>query len=81
MPVHGFDLAILLRNLDDDVFLAEALLFPEVSRFGDDPEKLKRAVISLSCAAIAESHREGSRDLAGAASQSQSRFARHADYD
>src|SRR6185295_6630795 len=45
MPVHEFDLAILLRNLDDDAFLAEALLFPEVSRFGDDPEKLKRAVI------------------------------------
>ena len=45
MPVHEFDLAILLRNLDDDVFLAEALLYPEVSRFGDDLEKLKRAVI------------------------------------
>jgi len=45
MPVHEFDLAILLRNLDDDAFLAEALLFPEVSRFGDDPEKIKRAVI------------------------------------
>jgi len=45
MPVHEFDLAILLRNLDDDAFLAEALLFPEVSRFGDDPEKLRRAVI------------------------------------
>ena len=45
MPVHEIDLAILLRNLDDDAFLAEALFFPEVSRFGDDPEKLKRAVI------------------------------------
>lgn len=45
MPVHEIDLAILLSNLDDDVFLAEALLFPEVSRFGDDPEKLRRAVI------------------------------------
>ena len=45
MPVHEIDLAILLRNLDDDAFLAEALLFPEVSRFGDDPEKLRRAVI------------------------------------
>ncbi|HEU4837534.1 MAG TPA: AAA family ATPase [Pyrinomonadaceae bacterium] len=45
MPVHEIDLAILLRNLDDDAFLAEALLFPEVSRFGDDPEKLKRAII------------------------------------
>ena len=45
MPVHEIELAILLRNLDDDAFLAEALLFPEVSRFGDDPERLKRAII------------------------------------
>jgi ATP-dependent Clp protease ATP-binding subunit ClpA len=45
MPVHEIDLAIILRNLDDDALIAEALLFPEVSRFGDDPEKLKRAVI------------------------------------
>jgi ATP-dependent Clp protease ATP-binding subunit ClpA len=45
MPVHEIDLAILLRHLDDDLFLAEALLFPEVSRFGDDLDKLKRAVI------------------------------------
>jgi ATP-dependent Clp protease ATP-binding subunit ClpC len=45
MPVHEIELAILLRNLDDDAFLAEALLFPEVSRFGDDPEKLRRAII------------------------------------
>ena len=44
MPVHEFDLAILLRNLDDDLFLSEALMFPEVSRFGDDPERLKRAL-------------------------------------
>src|SRR5689334_17305463 len=45
MPVHEIDLAILLQNLDDDGFLAEALLFPEVSRFGDDPERLKKAII------------------------------------
>lgn len=44
MPVHEFDLAILLLNLDDDTLLAEALLFPEVSRFGDDLEKLQRAI-------------------------------------
>src|SRR6476659_759151 len=44
MPVHEFDLAILLLNLDDDTFLAEALLFPEVSRFGDDLQKLQRAI-------------------------------------
>ena len=45
MPVHQIDLAILLQNLDDDMLLAEALLFPEVSRFGDDPETLKRAIV------------------------------------
>src|SRR5690349_15713181 len=45
MAVHEFDLAILLQNLDDDTFLAEALLFPEVSRFGDDLQKLQRAVV------------------------------------
>jgi ATP-dependent Clp protease ATP-binding subunit ClpA len=45
MPVHEFDLGIIFQNLDDDLFLAEALLFPEVSRFGDDLERLKRAVI------------------------------------
>ncbi|HZN07257.1 MAG TPA: AAA family ATPase [Pyrinomonadaceae bacterium] len=44
MPVHEFDLAILLLHLDDDTFLAEALLFPEVSRFGGDLQKLERAV-------------------------------------
>ncbi|HEX6284195.1 MAG TPA: hypothetical protein VFZ71_04945, partial [Pyrinomonadaceae bacterium] len=45
MPVHQIELAILLQNFDDDTFLAEALLFPEVSRFGDDPETLKKVVI------------------------------------
>src|SRR5262245_41558296 len=45
MPVHEIDLAILVQHLDDDAFLAEALLFPEVSRFGDDIATLKRAVI------------------------------------
>ena len=45
MPAHEIELAILLQNLDDDSFLTEALLFPEVSRFGDDVERLKRAVI------------------------------------
>jgi ATP-dependent Clp protease ATP-binding subunit ClpA len=45
MPVHEIDLAILLQNLEDDTLLAEALLFPEVSRFGDDLQTLKRAVV------------------------------------
>jgi ATP-dependent Clp protease ATP-binding subunit ClpA len=46
MPVHEIDLAILLQHLDEDLFLAEALMFPEVSRYGDNPEKLKKAIIS-----------------------------------
>lgn len=45
MALHAFELAILFQNFDDDLFLAEALLFPEVARFGDDVEKLKRAAI------------------------------------
>ena len=45
MPVHEIELAILLQHLDEDSFLAEALLFPEVSRFGDDPARLQKAVI------------------------------------
>lgn len=45
MPVHEIDLAILIQNLDDDAFLAEALLFPEVSRFGDEPRRLQRAIV------------------------------------
>ena len=36
MPVHEFAFAILLQHRDYDTFLAEALLFPEVSRFGDE---------------------------------------------
>jgi ATP-dependent Clp protease ATP-binding subunit ClpC len=45
MPVHEIDLAILLQHLDDDLLLAEALLFPEVSRFGDDLDRLRRVVV------------------------------------
>ena len=45
MPAHEIELAILFQNFDDDLLLAEALLFPEVSRFGDDLETLKRALI------------------------------------
>jgi len=52
MPVHEFELAILLQHLDDDLFLAEALLFPEVSRFGDDLQKLQRAIIKNAVAVV-----------------------------
>ena len=39
------ELAIVLRTLDNDALFAEALFFPEVSRYGDDAERLKRAII------------------------------------
>jgi ATP-dependent Clp protease ATP-binding subunit ClpC len=45
MPPLEIELAIILRALSDDAHIAEALLFPEVSRYGDDPERLKRAII------------------------------------
>jgi ATP-dependent Clp protease ATP-binding subunit ClpC len=56
MAVLEFDLAILLQHLDDDAFLAEALLFPEVTRFGDDPEKLKRAIVKNATRLIQTEH-------------------------
>ena len=45
MPAHEIDLAILLRSLDDDTFIAEALLYPEVSRLGSNPKSLERSVV------------------------------------
>ena len=45
MPPIEIELAIILRTFDDDAHIAEALFFPEVSRYGDDPETLKRAII------------------------------------
>lgn len=46
MPAHEIDLAILLRSLDDDSFIAEALLYPEVSRLGTNPKSLERSVVA-----------------------------------
>lgn len=45
MPSHELDLAILLRSLDDETFIAEALLYPEVSRLGTNPKSLERSVV------------------------------------
>ena len=45
MPAHEIDLAVLLRYLDDDIFLAEALLYPEVSRLGTTPKALERSLV------------------------------------
>ena len=45
MPPFEIELAIILRTLQDDAHIAEALFFPEVSRYGEDPERLKRAII------------------------------------
>ena len=44
MPFE-IELAIILRTFDDHAHIAEALFFPEVSRYGDDPETLKRAIV------------------------------------
>ncbi len=46
MPAHEIDLAVLLRSLDDDSFIAEALLYPEISRLGTNPKSLERSVVS-----------------------------------
>ena len=53
MPVFENELAIILRTFHDDAHIAEALFFPEVTRFGDDPEKLKRAIVR-NCVQIIE---------------------------
>lgn len=53
MPPYEIELAIILRTSDDDAHLAEALFFPEVSRYGDDPETLKRALVR-NCVRILE---------------------------
>ena len=48
MPAHELDLAILMRSLDDETFLAEALLYPEVSRLGTNAKSLERSVVNNS---------------------------------
>jgi len=53
MPPYQIELAIILRTFDNDVHLAEALFFPEVSRYGDDAETLKRALVR-NCVRILE---------------------------
>ena len=45
MPPLEIELAIILRTFDDDAHIAEALFFPDVSRYGDNPETLKRAIV------------------------------------
>lgn len=45
MPPFEIELAVILRTLNDDAHIAEALFFPEVSRYGDDAERLKRAIV------------------------------------
>lgn len=54
MPPLEIELAILLRTFDDDAHIAEALFFPEVSRYGDNPETLKRAIVR-NCVQLVES--------------------------
>jgi hypothetical protein len=45
MPTHEIEIAVILRTLDDETHIAEALFFPEVSRYGDNPERLKSALV------------------------------------
>lgn len=45
MPAHEIELAIILRTFDDDAHIAEGLFYPEVSRYGDDSERLKKALV------------------------------------
>ncbi|MCI0486711.1 MAG: AAA family ATPase [Blastocatellia bacterium] len=44
MPKYDFRLTAIIRALENDTFIAEALFFPEVSRYGDDPHKLREAL-------------------------------------
>lgn len=53
MPPFEIELAIIMRTLHDDAHIAEALFFPEVSRYGEDAEILKRAIIR-NCVRILE---------------------------
>lgn len=53
MPPFEIELAFILRTFNDDAHIAEALFFPEFSRFGDDPERLKRAIVK-NCVRILE---------------------------
>jgi hypothetical protein len=45
MPAYECEVAILLRSFDDDTYFAEGLLFGEVSRYGDDSDTLKKAIV------------------------------------
>ena len=45
MPPLEIELALILLTFSDDAHIAEALFFPEVSRYGDDAETLKRAIV------------------------------------
>ena len=58
MPPFEIELAIILRTFDDDAHIAEALFFPEVSRYGDNPETLKRAIVK-NCVQLLEAESPG----------------------
>ncbi|MEW6125589.1 MAG: AAA family ATPase [Acidobacteriota bacterium] len=44
MPEYSFRLTIIFQTFENDTELAEALFFPEISRFGDKAKKLENAV-------------------------------------
>src|SRR5262245_33743756 len=44
MPEYTFRLTAVFRSFEDDTYLAEALFFPEVTRFGNTFKKLESAI-------------------------------------
>jgi ATP-dependent Clp protease ATP-binding subunit ClpA len=44
MPEYTFRLTAIFRSFADDTYLAEALFFPEVSRFGNNLKKLENSL-------------------------------------
>jgi hypothetical protein len=44
MPLHEIELLAVVRALGDGTMLAEALFYPEVSRYGDDAQKVLQSV-------------------------------------
>ena len=72
MPEHAFHLTAVLQVLETDVFLAEALFYPEVSCLGDDPQRLIKALAAnarlllAACPAGELYRRRGPRDVEAA---------------
>jgi ATP-dependent Clp protease ATP-binding subunit ClpA len=44
LPLYDFRFTALIQALENETYLAEALFFPEIVRFGDDPKRLLDAL-------------------------------------